>query len=151
MPECGGTVVIQATTEIFNAFKQDRDEGLEAFVAFTGADESINDDCDVFFQSLDVKGDNGCFEFENDYWLQTANRLASTAKNIGIYLVAGDEYGAKFYLAQNPQGQRFSFYAGGPEDDFENEAGDMVTDENLQQWLAVVPESIQKDFPQLMA
>lgn len=151
MAECGGTLVIQATVEVFNAFEHDRDVGLEALVALADADQTINDECDVFFLSINIKGDSACFEFENNYWFETAQRLVATGKNLGLYLYFGDEYGAKFYLAQNPQGESFSFFAGGEEEDFENEGGDIASLENLAQWLAVIPEPIKTDFPQLLA
>ena len=150
MAECGGTLVIQATAQVLKAFEQDRDEGLAELVELAQADSAINDECDVFFLSLVVKGDSGCFEFENDYWLHTVKRLAATGKNIGLYLSFGDEYGAKFFLAQNPQGDNFSFFAGGSEDDFEDEEGDIVTPENLAQWLAIIPEPIKAAFPELI-
>lgn len=150
MAECGGRLVIQATEQVFNAFENDRDIGLEALVAFADADQTINDECDVFFLSVDIKGDTACFEFENNYWFETAERLVATGKNLGLYLCFGDEYGAKFYLAQNPQGECFSFFAGGEEDDFENEGGDIASPENVKQWLALIPKTIKADFPQLL-
>lgn len=150
MPESSGMLVIQAPEQVFKSFDGDRDQGLEELVEFAKADSAINDDCDVFFETLEIKGNSACFEFDNDYWLQTTKRLASTGKNIGLYLHSWDEYGSHFFLSKNPQGKSFSFFAGGPEDDFEIEGGDVVTDENIQQWLAVIPESIKSTFPQLL-
>jgi hypothetical protein len=150
MAETCGRVVVQATPEILQAFTIHRDKGLEKLVAYSGADGAINDECDVFFAELDIKGDSGCFEFEGMYWSQTAERLAATGQNIGLYLRSMDEYGSQFFLAQNPNGERFSFFAGGPDDDFEVEGGDVVTKENLEKWLAVIPESIKQAFPQLL-
>lgn len=150
MPEKNGIVVIQAPEHIFRSFEKDRDEGLAKLVAFANADPGINDDCDVFFLCLEINGDSACFEFENDYWLHTAKRLTSTGKNIGLYLRSLDEYGGQFFLAQNPEGHSFSFFAGGPDDDFEDEDGDIVTEDNLETWLAVIPASVKKDFPQLI-
>ena len=150
MAETYGRVVVQATPEILLAFTDHRDKGLEQLVAYSGADSAINDQCDVFFEKLDIEGDCGCFEFDNLYWSQTVERLAATGKNIGLYLHSWSEYGSQFFLAQNPQGESFSFFAGGPEDDFEIEEGDVVTDENLQRWLAVIPEKIRMAFPQLV-
>ena len=43
-----------------------------------------------------------------------------------------------------------SVFAGGPDDDFEIEGGDVVTDDNIQQWLAVIPESIKTAYSQLI-
>ena len=150
MPESSGIVAIQATENIFKSFDRERDEGLAELVALAKADSAINDECDVFFLSLEIKGDSACFEFENDYWQHTAKRLTSTGKNIGLYLRSLDEYGGQFFLAQNPDGDSFSFFAGGADDDFEDEGGDVVTEENLEKWLAVIPESIKKAFPQLL-
>lgn len=150
MPESSGIVAIQAPEHIFKSFERDRDEGLAELVEFAKADPAINDDCDVFFLSLEIKGDSACFEFENDYWLYTAKRLTSTGKNIGLYLRSLDEYGGQFFLGQNPNGESFSFFAGGPDDDLEVEGGDVVTEENLQKWLSVIPESIKQAFPQLI-
>jgi hypothetical protein len=150
MSESSGIVAIQAPEHIFKSFERDRDEGLAELVALAKADPAINDDCDVFFLSLEIKGNSACFEFENEYWLHTAKRLTSTGKNIGLYLRSLDEYGGQFFLAQNPEGDRFSFFAGGTDDDFEGEGGDVVTEESLAQWLAVIPESIKHAFPQLL-
>ena len=97
MSETGGIVVIQAPAQVFQSFERDRDDGLEELVAFAKADPAINDDCDVFFLSLEVKGDSACFEFENEYWLDTARRLTSTGQNIGLYLRSLDEYGGRFF------------------------------------------------------
>ncbi|MEC8821273.1 MAG: hypothetical protein VYA08_10295 [Pseudomonadota bacterium] len=149
MSETGGIVVIQAPAQVFQSFERDHDDGLEELVAFAKADPAINDDCDVFFLSLEVKGDSACFEFENEYWLDTARRLTSTGKNIGLYLRSLDEYGGRFFLAQNPEGDSFSFFAGGPDDDLEVEGGDVVTEEGLERWLAVIPGSIKQAFPEL--
>lgn len=151
MAETYGRVVVQATPEILQAFTIHRDKGLEQLVEFSGADCAINDECDVFFETLEIKGDSGCFEFENMYWSQTVERLAATGHNIGLYLHSWSEYGSHFFLAQNPEGENFSFVAGGPDDDFQVEGGDVVTDAKLQQWLAVIPESIKEAFPQLLA
>lgn len=150
MPEISGIVVIQAAEQVFKSFEKDRNQGLAELVELAKADPTINDDCDVFFETLDIKGDSACFEFVNDYWLQTAKRLTSTGRHIGLYLHSLDEYGGQFFLAQSPEGKRFSFFAGGPDDDFEIEGGDVVTEENLQQWLEVIPESIKKAFPKLL-
>jgi len=150
MPESSGTVVVQAPEHVLKSFERDRNDGLAELVEVAKADSAINDDCDVFFETLEIKGDSACFEFANDYWLQTTKRLASTGKNIGLYLHSLDEYGAQFFLAQNPQGENFSFFAGGPDDDFEVEGGDVVTEDNLQKWLSMIPESIKKAFPQLL-
>jgi hypothetical protein len=150
MSESGGIVVIQAAEHVFQSFDRDRDEGLADLVEFAEADSSINDDCDVFFETLNIKGNSACFEFENDYWLQTTKRLAATGKNIGLYLRSLDEYGAQFFLAKNPEGESFFFFAGGPDDDFDIEGGDVVTEDNFDRWLAVIPESIKKAFPQLV-
>jgi len=150
MAEIYGRVVVQATPEILHAFTIHRDKGLEQLVEYSGADSAINDECDVFFEALEIKGDSGCFEFNDLYWSQTVERLAAIGQNVGLYLHSWSEYGSHFFLAQNPDGESFSFFAGGPEDDMEVEDGDVVTDENLQQWLAVIPESIKKSFPQLI-
>ncbi len=151
MAETYGRVVVQATPEILQAFTVHRDKGLEQLVAYSGADGTINDECDVFFTDLEINGDSGCFEFDNLYWSQTVERLAETGQNVGLYLHSWSEYGSQFFLAKNPQGESFSFFAGGPDDDSEIEGGDVVTDENLQQWFAVIPEAIKKAFPQLVA
>lgn len=151
MAECSGIVVIQAKNSVFQAFIADRDEGLEELVSLTGADPEINDDCDVFYQEIELKGDIASFEFVNEYWIETAKRLVATAKEIGLYLRAGDEYGAQFFLARNPAGDNFSFLAGGPEDDFEIEGGDIVTPENLQRWTEIIPQDVKDSFPQLLA
>lgn len=150
MAETYGRVVVQATPEILHAFTLHRDKGLEQLVAYSGADNAINDDCDVFFEELKIKGDCGCFEFDGLYWSKTVERLAVTGKNIGLYLHSWSEYGSQFFLAQSPNGECFSFYAGGPDDDFEVEGGDVVTEENLEKWLSVIPESIKQAFPQLI-
>ncbi len=110
----------------------------------------INDDCDVFFEELDIKGDSGCFEFNDLYFSQTVERLAETGENIGLYLHSWSEYGSHYFLAKNPEGKQFSFFSGGPEDDFEVEGGDIITEEKLQQWLNVIPDQIKKDFPRLV-
>jgi hypothetical protein len=57
---------------------------------------------------------------------------------------------ASFFLGQNPNGESFSFFASGPDDDLEVEGGDVVTEENLQKWLSVIPESIKQAFPHLL-
>ena len=150
MSESGGIVAIQAPETIFKSFQRDRDEGLAELVAFAKADPAINDDCDVFFLSIEIKDDSALLEFEDDYWLHTAKRLVSTGNNIGLYLRSLDEYGGQFFVAQNPEGDSFSFFAGGPDDDFEDEGGDVVTEENLQRWLSVIPDSIKQAFPQLL-
>lgn len=150
MAECSGFVVIQAKNSVFQSFVQDRDKGLEELVSLTGADPEINEDCDVFYEKVEIKGDIASFEFVNEYWIDTAKRLVATATNIGLYLRAGDEYGAQFFLAHNPAGDNFSFLAGGPEDDFEIEGGDIVTPENLQQWKALIPQEVKDNFPQLV-
>lgn len=150
MPESSGIVVIQAAEHIFKAFVKDRNQGLEELVEFAKADSAINDDCDVFFETLTIKGDSACFVFEDDYWVETVKRLISSGNNIGLYLHSWDEYGAQLFLAKNPQGDSYTFFAGGPEDDFEIEGGDVVTDDSMKQWLAVIPESIKIAFPQLI-
>ncbi|MFT6903528.1 MAG: hypothetical protein ACJAS1_000172 [Oleiphilaceae bacterium] len=53
-------------------------------------------------------------------------------------------------MGQNPNGESFSFFASGPDDDLEVEGGDVVTEENLQKWLSVIPESIKQAFPHLL-
>jgi len=150
MAETYGRVVVQATPAVITAFTQHRDEGLEKLVEYSSADSSINDDCDVFFEELQIKGDSGCFEFVDMYWSQTVKRLGATGKGIGLYLHAWSEYGSHYFYAKNPQGQHFSFFAGGPDDDADIEGGDVVTDANLQAWLAIIPEEIKASFPQLV-
>lgn len=150
MAESSGRVVIQATEDVFQAFTDDRSLGLEKLVQFANADTSINDECDVFYETLEIKGDVAHFEFNDGYWVETAKRLVATGKNLGLYLHAWDEYGAQYFLAQNPDGEYFSYFAGGPEDDFEVEGGDVVTEEKLQKWMAMIPESIRKKFPELL-
>jgi len=142
--------VVQATPEILRAFSAHHDKGLEQLVEYSGADSAINDECDVFFEELITKGDCGCFEFDGLYWSKTVERLAATGRNIGLYLHSWSEYGSQFFLAKNPSGEFFSFFAGGPDDDFELEGGDVVSDENVEKWLAVIPVSIKKAFPQLL-
>ncbi|MCE2572814.1 hypothetical protein [Motilimonas eburnea] len=150
MTDVYGCVVVQASAEVVASFNQHRDTGLEQLVAFAGAEQSINDDCDVFFDQLEIKGDSGLFHFSRPYWVATVKRLAKTATGIGLYLRARDEYGGEYYFAQNPQGERVAFFAGGPEADFDSEEGDMVDDSQMQQWLAVIPDTIQADFPFLI-
>ena len=150
MSESYGLIVVQATHEILSAFNIHRDKGLEKLVAFSGADPAINDDCDVFFDELEIQDDAGCFVFENDYWLTTSKCLASTGKNIGLYLRIWDEYGGQYFLAQNRLGERYSFFAGGLEADFEDQSGDLVTEDKLKPWLAVIPENVKKKFPKLV-
>lgn len=150
MSESSGRVVIQGTAEIFQTFSADRNQGLEKLVQFANADASINDECDVFYEAMEIKRDVAHFEFNDGYWVETAKRLVATGKNLGLYLHAWDEYGAQFFLAQNSDGEHFSFYAGGPEDDFEVKGGDVVTEENLQQWVAIIPEAVRNAFPELI-
>lgn len=150
MAETYGRVVVQATSEILNAFAVHRDKGLGMLVAYSGADSSINDECDVFYKDLEIDGDSGCFEFEGLYWTQTVERLSESGKNIGLYLHAWSEYGSHFFLAQTPAGKRYSFFAGGPDDDFYVEGGDVITDDKLMNWLSLIPESIKAKFPSLV-
>ena len=110
MTETYGRVVVQATPEILQAFTVHRDTGLEQLVEYSGADSSINDDCDVFYSALEIKDDCGCFEFEDLYWSKTVERLSATGENIGLFLHSWSEYGSHFFLAQNPAGMFFSFF-----------------------------------------
>ena len=150
MAELYGCVVIEAPPSVLNEFLEHRNQGLEALVEYSKADPLINDDCDVFFETIDIRDNAVCFEFVDDYWSETAQKLAKTGTSIGIYLHSRDEYGAQFFLSKNRAGKMYSFFSGGPEDDFEIEGGDVVKNEDFKEWLGLIPESIQKKFPGLI-
>ncbi|MCL1039013.1 hypothetical protein L2750_17930 [Shewanella submarina] len=149
--ETFGYIAVQATEAVLQAFLDHRDKGLAKLVEFSGADSGINDDCDVFFEELKIKGDLGCFYVESDYFPQTVKRLVKTSKNIGLYMHVWDEYGGQLFLAHTPGGNNFSFFSGGPEADFECEEGDLVKDDDVERWKALIPESVKSAFPEMFA